>query len=181
MLAGTAVLCAAVGLAACATSVPATESQRRVVDIDRGVYHSTDQGIAVNFNAPRDAVWKALLAAYDDVGLTGTATDTTNLVVSRKKVLIRNVFHGRRASQLFSCGETATGSAQADVGQIIADVRSQVVPGASATRVATLVDAWVIPDGGTSSNSLHCGSTGVLEGELHKALATRLGQLAPGD
>ena len=57
----------------------------------------------------------------------------------------------------------------------------QVTTAGTGMRVATLVDAWLIPDGGTSSNALHCGSTGLLEAQLHKAIATRLGQVAPGD
>jgi hypothetical protein len=180
-IASAVLLCTAVAAAGCAAPVPATESQRHIVDIDGDVYRSTDQGISASFTAPRADVWKALLGAYDDMGISAEATDTTIWAVSRKKLVMRNVYKGTRTSRLFSCGETATGSAQADVGQIIANVRSQVTPTGSGTRVATLVDAWVIPDGGTSSNALHCGSTGLLEAQLHKAIATRLGQLAPGE
>jgi len=168
-------------VAGCTASVPATESQHHIVDIDGDVYRLTDQGITASFPATRQDVWKALVGAYDDMGLSAEAADTSIWTVSRKKVLMRNVFKGTRTSRLFSCGETATGSSQADVGQIIANIRSQVTPAGTGARVATLVDAWVIPDGGTSSNALHCGSTGVLEAQLHKAIASRLGQMAPGE
>ena len=168
-------------LGGCAASVPATESQHHIVDMDGGVYRLTDQGITASFPAARQDVWKALLGAYDDMGLSAEAADTTIWTVSRKKVVMRNVFKGTRTSRLFSCGETATGSSQADVGQIIANIRSQVTAAATGAHVASLVVAWVIPDGGTSSNALHCGSTGLLEAQLHKAIATRLGQATPGE
>jgi hypothetical protein len=165
----------------CASSPSATESHRRVVDVDRDVYHSTDEGVAAKFSASRDDVWKALVGAYTDMGLLPEAADTSIWAVSRTKIVMRNVYKGTRTSRLFSCGETATGSPQADVGQIIASMRSQIRSTGAGMQVATLVDGWVIPDGGTSSNALHCGSTGLLEAQLHKAIATRLGQVAPGE
>lgn len=163
------------GAAGCASAPSATEEHHVVVDADRDVYRQTEQGIPITFDAPRDAVWKALVGAYSDVGLLPDAADTSMWAVSRSKITMRGSYKGFRTSALFSCGETPTGSPQADVGQVIATMRSQIGSAGDATRVATLVDAWVIPDGGTSSNALHCGSTGILEAKLHKAVAARLG------
>jgi len=175
-------LLAAAG-AACASTPSATEEHHLIVDADRDVYRQTDNGIAASFDAPRDAVWKAVVGAYSDIGLLPDAADTALWAVSRSKVVMRNVYKGTRVSRLFSCGETATGSSQADNGQVIVNIRSQLAtPATSGTaiRVSTLVDAWLIPDGGTSSNALHCGSTGLLEAQLNKAIATRLGQPQSG-
>lgn len=180
-LAAAAAICISLVAGGCTASVPVTESQHRIIDSDGDVYHLTEQGISASFSASREDVWKAVLGAYEDMGLNAAANDTTIWTVGQKKVVMRNVFKGTRTSRLFSCGETATGSSQADLGQIIANIRSQVTPAATGVHVATLVDAWVIPDGGTSSNALHCGSTGLLEAQLHKAIANRLGQVAPGD
>ena len=169
--------------AACASTPSATEEHHLIVDADRDVYRQTDNGIAASFDAPRDAVWKAVVGAYSDIGLLPDAADTALWAVSRSKVVMRNVYKGTRVSRLFSCGETATGSSQADNGQVIVNIRSQLAtPATSGTaiRVSTLVDAWLIPDGGTSSNALHCGSTGLLEAQLNKAIATRLGQPQSG-
>jgi hypothetical protein len=90
---------------------------------------------------------------------------------------MRRVYDGMRTSLLFSCGEDAAGRANADNGQIVASARTQITSGGAgeATKVATMVDAYIVPDGGTSSNALHCGSTGTMEGRLHKAIAARLG------
>lgn len=161
--------------AGCASTPSATEEHRSVIDVDRDIYRQTDQGVPILFGAPRDQVWKALVAAYSDIGLLPDAADTSLWAVSRSKIIMRGSYKGSRTSALFSCGETATGSSQADVGQVIANIRSQVTNAGSSTRVSTLVDAWVVPDGGTSSNALHCGSTGMLEAKLHKAVAARLG------
>ena len=146
-----------------------------MVDADRDVFRQTEQGVPIIFNASRDDVWKALVGAYSDIGLLPDAADTSMWAVSRSKIVMRGSYKGSRTSALFSCGETATGASQADVGQVIANMRSQISNAGASTRVATLVDAWVIPDGGTSSNALHCGSTGILEAKLHKAVGARLG------
>ena len=161
--------------AGCASTPSATEAHHAVIDADRDVFRQTEQGVPIIFSAPRDSVWRALVGAYADIGLLPDAADTSMWAVSRSKIAMRGVYKGTRTSALFSCGETATGSAQADVGQIVANMRSQISSAGPSTRVATLVDAWVIPDGGTSSNALHCGSTGILEARLHKAVAARLG------
>ena len=144
--------------------------------MNRNVHRWTDEGIAVTFDAPRDTVWRALVAAYGDIGLLPEAADTTIWAVTRTKIPMRGVYKGTRTSRLFSCGETAAGTSQADAGQVVASLRSQITVNGIGTKVSTLVDAWVIPDGGTSSNALHCGSTGLLEAQLHKAVASRLGR-----
>lgn len=164
-----------VGAAGCASTPSATEEHHAVIDANRDVYRQTEQGVPILFNASRDSVWKALVGAYSDIGLLPDAADTSVWAVGRSKITMRGAYKGSRTSALFSCGETATGSSQADVGQVIANMRSQITNAGASTRVSTLVDAWVIPDGGTSSNALHCGSTGILEAKLHKAVAARLG------
>ena len=175
-----AAILASLGAAACASTPSATEEHHSVIDADRDIFRQTEQGVPILFEASRDAVWKALVGAYSDIGLLPDAADTSMWAVSRSKIVMRGSYKGTRTSTLFSCGETATGSSQADVGQVIANMRSQISSAGASTRVATLVDAWVIPDGGTSSNALHCGSTGMLEAKLHKAVGARLGLPAFG-
>lgn len=161
--------------AGCATS-PGAVRQSTIVDENRNVYRATDNGVTISFSVPRDSAWKALLGAYGDVGLLPQVADTSNWIVARLKIPMRRVYNGMRTSALFSCGETAAGGSQADNGQIVASATSQLTAvDAKTTRVTTAVDAYVIPDGGTSSNSLHCGSTGEIETRLHKAIAARLG------
>ncbi len=176
----TVIGCVAITGAACASTQSATEEHHNVVDAGRNVYREQDNGVSTSFAAPRSDVWRAVVGAYSDIGLLPDAADTSIWAVSRSKVVMRNVYNGTRLSRLFSCGETATGGSLADNGQVIANVRSQLASSATGTRVATLVDAWLIPDGGTSSNALHCGSTGLLEAQLSKAIATRLGQPRQG-
>jgi len=168
------------GAVSCASSAAATEQRRSVVDTDREIFRQADQGIPVTFTADRDDVWKALVGAYSDIGLLPDAADTSVWVVTRSKVVMRRMYNGVRTSALFACGETAMGTARADLGQITASIRSQITGAGTSTRVATLVDGWVVLDGGTSSNALHCGSTGILEERLHKAVAARLGRAQAG-
>ena len=159
----------------CATA-PRAEGHSTIVDANRNVYRATDTGVKIDFRAPRDAAWRALVAAYGDVGITPEIADSGSGVVARRKIPMRRVYNGVRTSVLFSCGETAAGGSLADNGQVVASATSQVtVIDALTTRVSTIVDAYVIPDGGTSSNTLHCGSTGEIETRLHKAIGTRLG------
>jgi hypothetical protein len=166
--------------AACASSQSASERHGTIIDASRTVTHTTDNGVKVSLDAPRDSVWKALLGAYGDIGLLPDVADASTGAVGATRIPMRGVYRGMRTSMLFSCGTTATGVEQADAGQIVANVSSQLTGSGSGSTVSTLVDAYVIPDGGTSSNSLHCGSTGEIESRLHKALATRLGKPALG-
>ena len=174
-----AVATALLAATGCATA-PGAERQSTIVDANRNVYRATDTGVKVDFTATRDAAWRALFSAYGDVGLPPEIADSSSGVVARLKIPMRRVYNGMRTSVLFSCGETATGAAQADNGQVVASASSQVtVIDSQTTRVSTIVDAYVIPDGGTSSNTLHCGSTGEIETQLHKAIGARL-RIAPG-
>lgn len=175
-----AVAVISLAMAGCASTPSASEEHHTVVDADRDVYRQTEQGVPILFTASRGDVWKALVGAYSDIGLLPDAADTSMWAVGRSKVVMRGAYQGARTSALFSCGETATGSSQADLGQVIANIRSQITGAGASTRVSTLVDAWVIPDGGTSSSALHCGSTGMLEQKLHSAIAKRLGQPLSG-
>lgn len=161
---------------ACASTPSGTERKTVMVDENRRVFRATEQGTRMTFRSPRDSVWRAVVGAYTDLGLPPEVADTATWVVARMKIPMRRVYSGMRTSTLFSCGETITGGSNADNGQIVASARSQIISGNdSTTRIATMVDAYVIPDGGTSSNALHCGSTGAMEARLHKAIGARLG------
>jgi hypothetical protein len=166
-------------LLGCASSARATEGHSTTIDENRRVYRSTDNGVKMTFKAPRDSVWRAIVGAYTDLGLLPELADTGVWVVARMKVPMRRTYAGMRMSALFACGEDAAGRENADNGQLIVSARSQITAaGADAlTRVSTLVDGYLIPDGGTSSNALHCGSTGQIESRLHAAMAARLGLL----
>ena len=181
LLGASACVLAVSAAAGCASTSSATERRSVTVDEDRHVFRSTDNGVKMTFKAPRDSVWRALVGAYTDLGLLPEVADTSTWVVARMKIPMRRVYEGMRTSTLFACGEDATGRANADNGQIIASARTQITSGdAGATKVSTMVDAYVIPDGGTSSNALHCGSTGTIEGRLHKAVSARLGLIEFG-
>ncbi|HEX2778265.1 MAG TPA: hypothetical protein VHM30_02125 [Gemmatimonadaceae bacterium] len=162
-------------LAGCASSPSATRHDAMVVDANRNVFRSADYGIRASFNAPRDSVFTALAQAYADAGITPDMVDTKENIVSRKQILIPRVFNGKRASLLFSCGETATGQSLAENGQLYASVRSQITGEFDHPTVQTLVDGYVIPNGGTSSSALHCGSTGEIERWIREKTSVRLG------
>lgn len=166
---------AAALLAACASSPSATRHDSMIVDAGRNVSRSTDYGIQASFAKPRDSVFVALAQAYADVGIVPDMVDTKENIVSRKQILIPRVFNGKRASMLFSCGETATGQSIAENGQLYASVRSQISGEFDHPTVSTLVDAFVVPNGGTSANSLHCGSSGEIERWIRDRTAARLG------
>ncbi|NUO64454.1 MAG: hypothetical protein HOQ12_09415 [Gemmatimonadaceae bacterium] len=152
----------------------ATRRDMTIIDASRNVSRQSDYGIRASFAAPRDSVFAALAAAYAEVGLAPDLVDTKEAVVARTQILIPRVFNGTRASLLFSCGETATGASLAENGQLYASARSQITGDFDRPTVMTLVDAFVVPSGGTSTNSLHCGSTGEIEGWILKKVAARV-------
>ena len=164
---------AATLLAACG-SAAATRHDMTVVDASRNVSRQSDYGIRSTYAASRDSVFVALAQAYADVGLAPDVVDTKENIVARKQILIPRVFNGTRASALFSCGETAVGTSLAESGQLYASARSQISGEFDHPVVMTLVDAYVVPSGGTSSNALHCGSTGTIESWILKKVAARV-------
>lgn len=155
-------------------SAPATRHDMTMIDVARNVSRQSDYGIRASYAAPRDSVFAALAAAYTEVGLAPDLVDTRESIVARTQILIPRVFNGKRASLLFSCGETATGASLAENGQLYASARSQITGDFDHPTVMTLVDAFVVPSGGTSTNSLHCGSTGEIEGWIQKRVAARV-------
>ena len=78
--------CAFAAFSAGCASSPATEAHRVIAVEDRRVYRSTDNGVQTTFNAPRDSVWRALVAGYTDVGLLPEVADTSTWVVARMNV-----------------------------------------------------------------------------------------------
>ena len=161
---------------ACGAPSPATRHDVMVVDAGRNVYRQSDFGIRTTYDAPRDSVFAALAQAYADVGITPDVVDTKESIVARKQILIPRVFNGTRASALFSCGETAVGTSIAESGELYASARSQIVGEFDHPVVMTLVEAFVVPGGGTSANALHCGSTGQIEARIAKQVLARLGK-----
>ncbi|HEX8848940.1 MAG TPA: hypothetical protein VF761_05345 [Gemmatimonadaceae bacterium] len=162
-------------IAGCASTPSATQSNTAIVDAGGRVTRTKEVGIPFRYEAARDEVWAALLSAYRDVGLEPDVIDTDGNVVARTRLPMRRVFNGSRVSQLFSCGDTPTGSPVADAGQVVASVRSQIGGEFDHPVVSTLVDAYVIPDGGGSSTGLRCGSSGTIEGWIDAKVKQRLG------
>jgi hypothetical protein len=63
--------------AACASSQSASERHGTIIDASRTVTHTTDNGVKVSLDAPRDSAWKALLGAYGDIGLLPDVADAS--------------------------------------------------------------------------------------------------------
>ena len=168
--------------AACASAPSTTERRAMTVDEERHVVRAPEGGVKVAFNAPRDSVWRAVVAAYGDLNLLPDVADTNTWQVARTRILMRRVYNGVRTSMLFSCGEDAQARPHADNGQITATARTQVSGSVTGreTQVSTLVDGYVVLDGGTAASPLHCGSNGEIETRIHKAIAARLGVRQPG-
>ncbi|HWE43658.1 MAG TPA: hypothetical protein VG432_14225, partial [Gemmatimonadaceae bacterium] len=82
----------ALAVAGCASTPSVTEEHHTVIDADRDVYRQTGQGIPILFGASRDAVWKALVGAYSDIGLLPDAADTAMRAVGRSKITMRGSY-----------------------------------------------------------------------------------------
>lgn len=118
---------------------------------------------------PLARVWEALPGVYADLGLAVGSTDVaTRMVAGRTRM--RRQSGGPALSRLFECGTTAVGQSVADVYRIDVNIRTSLASAGAGTQVRTLVEASARASDGTSSNEVHCSSTGALEDAIAAAL-----------
>jgi hypothetical protein len=158
---------------------PPIESSRTVVSTpanasaDVELYRDTRLAAHVVKSPPAD-VWKALPAAYADLGLTGGPAIGQQQTFAAVLPTVRRQLNKVPLSRFLDCGTTAAGVSGADVHMVRLQVSSIVEPQPAGTRVRTQVLARATSVE-NSNGAMDCSSTGVLEQRLAQALDARLG------
>ncbi|MBX9929106.1 MAG: hypothetical protein K2X99_09355 [Gemmatimonadaceae bacterium] len=118
------------------------------------------------------ALWKALPAAYDSVGITFGILDAARLSGGHSDLRPRRRLGKAALSTLLDCG-SAQGAPSADSYDVRLSVLSQLTRVTdSTTTLSTLVQATARPIS-TAGDPVRCTTTGVLEGRI-KAVAQQL-------
>ena len=155
------------------TNTPATANTQTT----QGAYirPRADATVAVMLPFPMQAVYDALPAVYNDLGITEVGQDPTARTVGNGRIIANRTFAGQRLSHWLSCGTNTFGNEVADNARIELSVRTTVAPdGATGSSVRTLVEATARNNRGTSADVAECGSTGRLETRITNMLQQRL-------
>ena len=169
-------------LTACAStsSAPISSHTDRVLAVEDGqvLRSTTNENDRSTIAAPVVRVWPALVASYADFGIAPTVDDQANGRYGNAGFVLKTL-NGRPALDYFSCGSGLTG-ALVGSGRVIANVVSQIdATPAGETAIVTHVSAKYRSNDGASSAPLDCGSTGLMETLLRKAVTLRTAGMTP--
>ena len=120
-----------------------------------------------------EAVWSALPAAYESLGIAVTLRDPSTKSIGNLGLRARRRIGNTAASQYFDCGNTQ-GAPSADTYDMYVTVRTQVIKGNGAgSTISSTAEAQAKPVA-FSGDYVHCGSSGVLEKKIADAVRARL-------
>jgi hypothetical protein len=164
----------------CASSGQSTTPKpRTILTTPEGVLLGSpvEQGPSDSVAASPETVMRALLGAYEGLGLTVTLIDPAKRRLGNPGFTIRRALQGVPLHEYLSCGETVTGL-RADDDRITMSVISTVRPTpAGGTALETLLEATATDvAAGNSGDQLHCSSSGKLETRIHTVAKQRLGR-----
>lgn len=141
--------------------------------LEIAAYHNA-RGESASFQANPDQVWKALVAAYADVGIEVGTLDEAHRVIGNRKLAVRGRLAGQPISRFLSCGTDAFGGALADKNRVELSVVSAVRSATGdASTLETQVQAMALRS--ASGSNMVCTSTGVLEQRLARAVGEQVG------
>jgi len=164
------------GAGACASTPNAAPDTNPAVLIDPsgGVLRTSEGAATASFAAPPDSTFRAVVAAYNALGIEPSTIDPAGRVVGRQHLVLRSRFAGKPLSSSFDCGATQTGP-RADQGRITADITSRIIGTGSGSSVSTTIDASLVPNDGVSRDPIRCVSHGGIEENLRRQVSMQLG------
>ncbi len=113
---------------------------------------------------PPEVVWQAVRLAYADIGVPITLDNPASQQLGNPDFYRSRTFAGRRMPELLSCGNSLTGPNAASFRIFMSLLTTVKADGKGGSTVGVLLSASARDvAGGTSSDRLPCGSSGVLE------------------
>jgi hypothetical protein len=157
----------------CASSSVVNQQQDPVLVMignQGGLRYSKDIRVLTTSVAGTPAsLWPKLNAAYSTLGLPLTARDSTVYALAAQNAQVSGRFGSGPVSRVVDCGLTPLGTPRANAYHVWLTVATQLQPSATGTTIRTTVTGTA-QDQNSSSSSTQCGTTGVLEHEIAKAL-----------
>ncbi len=164
-----------VALIGCASSGVVNEQQDPVlVMIANGGsfrYNKDVRVITSSVDGSPATLWPRLNSTFASMGLPVTERDSTKYAVAAQNASFNGRFMNQAMSRIVDCGDTPTGS-RANAYRVWLTVVSQLQPSATGTTLRTSVTAKA-QDPSSSTSSVQCGTTGVLEHEIAKQLGAQ--------
>jgi hypothetical protein len=184
LLALTAVLGCAAGAAPAGRTAldPPPEPPPAAESAGAGYYVrlNRDDGISVaGIDGSQQAVYQALLRAFDSLGVEIEGGDRGRGLVQSARMVRTSEFAGERMAELITCGATLTGD-RANSWRIELYLSALVEPlGENRSQLTTRLEATARAMDGTGRNPIPCTTRGVLEAKLAEATASQLRSSRP--
>ncbi|MBC7896835.1 MAG: hypothetical protein H7066_15570 [Cytophagaceae bacterium] len=169
------------GLATCAVATPAmsqSRSRMRIALPAFGAQIVMDTiGEVQDVAAPPMKVFRAASMVLTNLRIAIDVSDSTAGLVGAAKLTRSRNLGGRALSRYLECGSNMTGP-RADSHRVQMPLLLMLDPGTEGTtrlRIALVASAQ--DNSGTSTQAVVCATTGVLEGELRKAIKDQIAEL----
>lgn len=172
------VLLALAGCASRSTSTDLTRARtERPLIVDDALITTTNEtrGIGGTVDAPPEKVWRALTAAYVELGIETRTYDPASGQIGNLNVRLIRRLNGVPLSTYFDCG-TGFSGANADDHRLRVNVISYMrAQDTGRMLVETQVQAFATNVEGTSRHEFACTSKGALEGRILEFVRTHIG------
>lgn len=119
-----------------------------------------------------DALWAALPAAYQAVGIEVGTIDHENRMIGNRRLRVSRRLGGQPLSRYLRCGDTPFGAPQADQYPVELSVLTRVVPDGDRSRMETSVQASAVNAANGGARTA-CTSTGAIERALADKFTVR--------
>ena len=163
----------ALGIAGCTSGIVVNENRDPLlvmVSSGTGIRYNRDiRVVTANLSGTPAVLWPQLKAAFSALGLPVTASAGADHALSAQNAEFNGTFDKAPMSRVVNCGLTSMGAQRANAYRVWLTVASQLQAADTGSTLRTTVVATA-QDPSSSTASVQCGSTGMLEEELAKRM-----------
>lgn len=169
-------------IAACASRSVGTsvgEGGDRVVAVDERLgtsvrVHNDGNSSRVVLAASADSVFAAVTSSYAMLRVPVTYSDRASGVQGNRKFTVSRTFNNQPVATWLNCGDDPFGGPNANSYPVtISLVTGAKASGGSSTVLETILSGYTYKQGG-NTGQIYCASTGALEQQIAKMVASRL-------
>jgi len=122
--------------------------------------------------APVDTAWRALTAAYEQLGIPLSTVDRNSYLLGNAAWAVQGRLGEERPARYFNCGANLTGEL-ANTARLRVNIFSQLTAHPDGALLRTLAQATASNPQGASGDAVLCRSTGSLEGWIGSSVRLR--------
>lgn len=165
----------------CAPASPSSSAPPpvRVLAVDSDgtvIRRASDDKARLEFAAPMDKVWSALVLAYSELGIQPTVSARAEGHYGNTGFVMPKRVGTRPIGDFFQCGSGMAGP-YVDAGRLTANVLTSIRSASDgSTTGTTRVTGTLRRNEGASADPIVCASTGAIEEHIRKSIVRRLGE-----